>query len=44
MKTGLFELMKAVNQPELIIRFLDGASFDDLVEFNLSTHLQEHLS
>lgn len=38
MKTGLFELMKAVNQPELIIRFLDGASFDDLVEFNLSTH------
>lgn len=38
MNTGLFELMKAVRQPELIIRYLDGASFDDLVEINLSAH------
>ena len=38
MNTGLFELMKAVHQPELIIRYLDGASFDDLVEINLSAH------
>ena len=38
MNTGLFELMKAVRRPELIIRYLDGASFDDLVEINLSAH------
>ena len=38
MNTGLFELMKAVHRPELIIRYLDGASFDDLVEINLSAH------
>lgn len=38
MNTGLFELMKAVRQPELIIRYLDSASFDDLMEYDLRTH------
>ncbi len=32
MSTGLFELLKAVNRPELIRRFFDGASYDELYE------------
>ncbi|MBQ9680551.1 MAG: GGDEF domain-containing protein [Ruminococcus sp.] len=37
MKTGLFELMKAVEQPQLIVRYLDSSSFDELLEIDLNT-------
>ncbi len=36
MNTGLFELLKTVKQPEPIIRFLDSASFDELIEIDLN--------
>lgn len=36
MSTGFFELISAVNQPELIIKYLDGAPFDDLMEIDLN--------
>ena len=36
MKTGLFELFKAVNRPEAIAEYLDSSSYDELIEINLN--------
>lgn len=37
MSAGLLELIKTVHHPELIIRYLDSVSFDDLIEIDLNS-------
>ena len=37
MNTGLFELLKAVRQSELIVKFLERSSFDELLEIDLNS-------